>query len=370
MNKLPFTRPTLGEAEFAAVTEVLQSGWITTGPKVAQLEQDLADYIGGGVSVRVFNNATIAMEAILVAQGIGPGDEVILPAMSFVASANVVVRVGAKPVFVDVDLASRNICTDQVKQAISTRTRAILPVHLCGLSADLDPLRALATEHDCLLLEDAAQAIGTRYKGAQIGSEGNPVAFSFHANKNMTTIEGGAVASRDPGLIKQLEALRFHGISRNPAGDMLVEEWGGKMNMSDVNAAIGIIQLQKLEGFNARRRELTQQYFKSLPQHPALLLPQDAPGHSWHMFCICLDFAALSTSRKEVVESFAEVGIALGYHYPAMHLFGLYRRYGYQAGDFPATEQIAEQTLTLPLFPGMTADDVERVCTHLAALLK
>jgi len=369
MSMLPFTRPTLGEEEFSAVQEVLQSGWIASGPNVLELENNLCAYIGGGVDVRLFSSATAAMEAILIAKEIGPGDEVIVPAMSFVASANVVVRTGATPVFVDVGLESRNMDADAVSAAITGKTRAIMPVHFAGMPVELAPIYELAASKDLLVLEDAAQAIGTRYQGRQIGSYGNPVSFSFHPNKNMTTIEGGAVASNDPGLIKQLESVRFHGISRNDNGEMKVEAWGGKMNMPDVNASIGLAQLGKLDGFNARRRLLAEHYFKHLPRHRALVLPADAPGHSWHMFCVCLDFESMGMNRNDIVEMFKAQDILLGMHYPAMHLFGLYSQLGYKRGDFPAAEQIGDQTFTLPLFPAMTTDDVDRVVAVFNKLL-
>jgi len=369
MTMLPFTRPTLGEEEFNAVQEVLQSGWITSGPRVVELENNLSTYIGGGVDVRLFSSATAAMEAILIAREIGPGDEVIVPAMSFVASANVVVRTGATPVFVDVGLESRNIDAEAVSLVITEKTRAIMPVHFAGMPVDLAPVYELAASNDLLVLEDAAQAIGTRYQGRQIGSFGNPASFSFHPNKNMTTIEGGAIASNDPQLIRQLESIRFHGISRNDNGEMLVEAWGGKMNLPDVNATIGLAQLKKLDGFNARRRFLAEHYFKYLPRHPALVLPADAPGHSWHMFCVCLDFESLGMSRNDVLEFFKTRDILLGMHYPAMHLFGLYRQLGYSRGDFPVAEQIGDQTFTLPLFPAMTTDDVDRVVAVFKELL-
>ena len=369
MNTLPFTRPTLGEEEFSAVREVLQSGWITSGPRVVELEKNLGEYIGGGVEVRLFNSATSAMEAVLIARDIGPGDEVIVPAMSFVCSANVVVRTGATPVFVDVGLQSRNLDVAAIIPAITEKTRAIMPVHFAGRPVDLDPVYELAASKNLLVLEDAAQAIGTRYQGRQIGSSGNPVSFSFHPNKNMTTIEGGAVASDDPQLIKRLEALRFHGITRNDDGDMLVEAWGGKMNLPDVNAAIGLVQLGKLDGFNARRRLLAEHYFSKMPRHPLLVLPEDVPGHSWHMFCVCLDFDALGMSRNDILEHFKAEGILLGMHYPAIHLFGQYRQLGYGPGDFPAAEQIGHQTFTLPLFPAMTIEDVDRVAAVFNKLL-
>jgi len=369
MTELPFTRPTLGEEEIRSVQKVLESGWITSGPRVAELEQRLAQYIGGGVTVRLFNSATSALEAVLLAMRIGQGDEVIVPAMSFVASANVVVRAGATPVFIDVELANRNLNVDLVESALTLRTRAILPVHFAGLPVDMHPIHQLVGDQNILLLEDAAQAIGTVYQGRQVGSSGNPVVFSFQANKNMTTIEGGAVACRDDELVRHLEAIRFHGIALNDLGEMMVDDWGGKMNMPDVCAAVGLAQLKNLDRFIKQRRELAQCYLRNLPNHPALLLPVDSPGHSWHMFCVCLDFTAIGMSRREVVKSFKQNNIMIGIHYPAMHLFGLYRRLGYGPGDFPIAERIGEQTLTLPLFPAMSKEDVERVCTHFRSLM-
>jgi len=369
MTMLPFTRPSLGEEEFKSVQQVLESGWLTSGPRVTELEQELSKFIGGGVTVRMFNSATSVLEAVLIANGIGPGDEVIVPAMSFVASANVVLRAGATPVFAEVELQSRNVNVESVKSAMSSKTRAVIPVHFSGMPVDMQPLYELATASNILVLEDAAQAIGTSYKGEQIGSSGNPVAFSFHPNKNMTTIEGGAIACRDDGLIKLLESIRFHGIDRNESGEMMVEEWGGKMNMPDVCASVGLAQLQKLAAFNQKRRTLAQRYFDHLPRHPAMVLPADADGHSWHMFCICLDFEAIAKSREEVISEFRQQNIMLGIHYPAIHLFGLYQRFGYGPGDFPVAERIGQQTLTLPLFPAMTNDDVDRVCGQFRNML-
>ncbi|MCG6887013.1 MAG: DegT/DnrJ/EryC1/StrS family aminotransferase, partial [Proteobacteria bacterium] len=316
-----------------------------------------------------FNSATSGLEAILLAAGIGPGDEVIVPAMSFVATANVVVRVGARPVFVEVDLVSRNLRVDEVRDALTDRTRAIMPVHFAGRAVDLAPLRELAESHRLLLIEDAAQAIGSEYEGKRIGASGNPVCFSFHPNKNITTIEGGAVACRDTALLARLRRLRFHGIERDAAGNMDVPEWGGKMNLPDVNAALGLAQLPRLDGFNARRRELARRYLTELPDHPALVLPQEVDGHSWHMFCICLDFEALGTERSAVQQQLQAVGIGCGIHYPAMHLFSMYQALGYAAGDFPVAERIGTQTLTLPLFPDMLDEDVTRVCRALMQLL-
>ncbi|KPK74148.1 MAG: aminotransferase DegT [Acidithiobacillales bacterium SM23_46] len=365
MSMLPFTRPTLGEEELQSVREVLESGWITTGPKAKALEEAIAAYVGGGVQARVFNSATSALEACLFAAGVGPGDEVIVPAMSFVATANVVVRVGARPVFVDVDLNSRNIRADRVGKAINSRTRAIMPVHFAGLAADLDPLYALAGQHGLLVIEDAAQAIGTEHAGHKVGANGNPVCFSFHPNKNMTTIEGGAVTATDPAFLQRLERIRFHGIERDADGNMDVKAWGGKMNLPDVNSAIGLIQLSKLDGFNARRRELASRYLQRLANVPHLVLPADGPGHSWHMFCVCVDLNATGLTRPQIQARLEKQGVGTGTHYPAMTLFSLYRDLGNAPGDFPVAERIGRETLTLPLFPTMTEADVDHVCDAL-----
>lgn len=242
-------------------------------------------------------------------------------------------------------------------------------MHFAGRGVDLAALYALAEYHDLRVIEDAAQAIGTAVEGRRVGASGNPVCFSFHPNKNMTTIEGGALASNDAALIRRIERIRFHGIERGADGAMDVPEWGGKMNLPDVGAAIGLVQLSRLDGFNARRRQLARRYIERLPNHPALLLPADVPGHSWHMFCVCIDYEMLGTTRAELQQRLQERGIGTGIHYPAMHLFSLYRGYGYAPGDFPVAERIGEQTLTLPLFPAMTDHDVDRVCNALEALL-
>lgn len=369
MSILPFTRPSLGDEELQAASEVLGSGWLATGPKVEALEQALAGYIGGDVSVRLFNSGTSALEAALVASNIGPGDEVILPAMSFTATANVVVRVGARPVFVDVDLVSRNLVASRVEAAVTPRTRAVIPVHFAGLAVEMQPLYDLAEHNRLIVIEDAAQAIGSRVDGRMIGAAGNPVCFSFHPNKNMTTIEGGAIASSDSHLIRRIERIRFHGIERDTDGNMDVPEWGGKMNLPDVGAAIGLVQLSRLDAFNQRRRELAQAYINLLPQHASLVIPRDQEGHSWHMFCICIDYDALGTTRIEFQQRLQSLGVGSGIHYPAMHLFSLYRGYGFGRGDFPVAERIGEQTLTLPLFPAMQDGDVNQVCEAISQVL-
>lgn len=367
---LPFVRPTIEDEDIAAVEQVLRSGWITTGPKAAEFERALSNYLGGKPLVRVFNSGTSALEVSLRAARIGPGDEVIVPAMSFVASANVVLSVGATPVFVDVDLHTRNLTAAAVAPAISARTRAVMPVHFAGLAVDMAPIEALARQHKLRVIEDAAHAIGTRDHGRLIGSSGDLVCFSFHPNKNITTIEGGAVACFDPALAQRLERLRFFGIEKDAEGNMDVQAWGGKMNLTDVNSALGIVQLTRLEKFNTRRRELVKLYFQHLPKHPLLLPPADDAGHSWHMFAPLIAFAALGVTRYEFQQRLQAHGIGSGFHYPAMHLFAVYRQLGYQPGDCPNAERIGVETLTLPLFPAMSDADVQRVCVALHSVLE
>src|ERR1700741_115025 len=250
---LPFTRPSIDEDTIAAVSEVLRSGWLATGPKVAALESALSRYLGGR-PVRTQTSATAGMEMALRACGIGPGDEVITPALSFVATANVIVRVGARPVFVDVELDSRNIDLDQVEAAITPRTRAIMPVHFSGLPVDMERLYTIAGRHGLRVIEDAAHAIGSTWRGKRIGSFGDLGCFSFHPNKNMTTIEGGAISGGSAEELKAIELHRWHGQVKSGADGFDTLLPGGKYNLSDVAAAVGLGQLRRLEEFNARRR--------------------------------------------------------------------------------------------------------------------
>ena len=361
---LPFTRPTLDEETIQLVVEVLRSGWITSGPKVAALEAELSKYLEGR-PVRTQTSATAGMEMALKACGIGAGDEVITPALSFAATANVIVRVGAKPVFVDVDLDSRNIDLDQVEAAITPRTRAIMPVHFGGLPVDMDRLYAIADRHKLRVIEDAAHAIGSAWRGRRIGSFGDLVCFSFHANKNMTTIEGGAIAGGSPEELKAIELERWHGQVKSGLDgcDTLIA--GGKSNLTDVAAAVGLGQLRRLEEFNAKRRQLVARYFELWCDNPPVRLPERGDdGHSWHALTVLLPLETLRISRAQFMQTLKdEHAIAVGVHYPAIHLFSVYKAMGYREGQFPNSERIGRQTVTLPLFPGMQLTDVDRVVT-------
>ena len=358
---LPFTRPSIDEDTIAAVAQVLRSGWLASGPKVAQLESELSAYLGGR-PVRTQTSATAGLEMALLACGIGPGDEVITPALSFVATANVIVRVGARPVFVDVGLDSRNIDLAQAEAAITSRTRAIMPVHFAGLPVDMERLYDIARRHRLRVIEDAAHAIGSSWRGRRIGSFGDLVCFSFHPNKNMTSIEGGAISGGSPEELKAIELHRWHGQVKLPPDGFDTLLAGGKYNLSDVAAAVGLGQLRRLEEFNARRRALVARYYQLWGKEAPLRLPERGDdGHSWHVFTPLLPLPQLSISRAQFIEAMKARGIGVGVHYPAIHLFSCYRALGYREGQFPNAERIGRETVTLPLFPAMQLADVDRV---------
>lgn len=366
---LPFTRPSLDEETIVGVVETLRSGWLASGPQVLAFERALSAYLGGR-SVRAFSSATGALEVALRVCGVGPGDEVIVPALSFVATANVVLRVGATPVFVDVDPCTRNLDLERSEAAISPRTRAIMAVHFAGLPVDLDALHGLARRRGLRVIEDAAHAIGSAWRGGKVGSVGDIVAFSFHPNKNMTTIEGGALVLDDPEELQRAEQHRFHGIVRRGQGEMDVALAGGKFNLNDVAARVGLGQLQRLDECNAWRRELAAHYFTCLGDDPVLVPPaRGDEGHSWNMFTALLPLARLTISRREFIAAMHARGVGVGVHYPALHLLSIFRGLGHAVGDFPHAEQIGRETITLPLFPAMTRADVERVCRSAADII-
>ncbi len=367
---LPFTRPDIDAATIDAVAEVLRSGWITTGAKAKAFEAALSEYFGGR-PVRALASGTGALELALDVVGIKPGDEVITTPLSWVATANVVVRAGARPVFVDIDPATRNIDLAGVERAVTSKTRAILPVDLAGLPVNRDALYALAARHSIRVIEDAAQSMGATWNGRRIGSFGDLVAVSFHPNKNMTTTEGGCLVVNDGDEATLVERLRLQGVIRLQGGEQEVEHVGAKHNLTDVAAAIGLGQLARLEGFNARRRELAKRYFETFDGSLGCgLPPQDFANSNWHMFQILLPLDRMAIGRGEFMQRLHEMGIGSGVHYPAMHLFKLYRAMGYGPGQFPHAEHVGRSILTLPLFPGMTDTDVERVCAAVRDILR
>ena len=368
---LKFAAPLLDEATIAAVGEVLRSGHIASGPWVQTFETRLSAFCGGR-PVRVLTSATAAVEVALQLSGIGPGDEVITSAQSFFTVLNMIVKVGARPVFVDCELVTRNIDLNQVEAAITARTRAIIPTHYPGALVDMDALLALAQRHGVRVIEDAALVLGSRWKGRNIGAFGDLTTFSFHPNKNITSIEGGALVVNDEAESTRIEALRFHGITYLPDRTRDVAYPGGKFNLPDVNARIGCSQLERLPEFLAQRRALAKRYFANLATQAVGVLPPhsvDDEGYSWNMFCILLPLDTLTISRRGFRDALEARGIGTGVSYEALHLCTLGRRYGGREGQFPNAERIARETVSLPLHPAMTEADVDRVCDAVGAVI-
>ncbi len=371
---LPFTRPTIDEETITGVCEVLRSGWITSGPQVKALEAKLSAYFGGR-PVRAFNSGTCTMEIALRIAGIGEGDEVITTPLTWVATSNVVLEVGAKPVFVDIDPVTRLIDLDKLEAAITPRTKAIIPVDLTGLPVDRDRLHEIAARHKLRVIEDAAQSFGSNWGGRLIGSFGDFVSFSFHANKNVTTVEGGCLVLNDEREARLAEQYRLQGVVRSGVDGMDVELVGGKYNLTDVAARIGLGQIARVDEFTQRRRELARLYFTEFGRLGAaelgLRLPVADFVHSnWHMYQVILPEELLTVKRADIMTALTAAGIGTGVHYPAIHLFSLYRRLGWQAGQFPEAEYAGRNILTLPLFPTMADSDVARVAGALVSLLK
>nr|WP_315486167.1 DegT/DnrJ/EryC1/StrS aminotransferase family protein [uncultured Undibacterium sp.] len=368
---LPFTKPTIDEETISAVAEVLRSGWLTSGPNVKALEAQLSTYFGGR-PVRTFNSGTCTMEIALRIAGIGAGDEVITTPNSWVATANVIIEVGATPVFVDIDPKTHNIDLNKVEAAITSRTKGIIPVHMCGLPCDMDQLYAIAKKHNLRVVEDAAQAIGSTWKGQRIGAFGDFASFSFQVNKNVMTAEGGCLVLNNEDEAKLAEKYRLQGVTRSGLDGIDVDVLGGKYNMTDISAVIGLGQMKRLEEFNTKRKALAHHYFTSFGTDFETLTGAELPvadftNSNWHMFHIVLPERI---NRAEFMQKMLDLGIGLGYHYRAIHLFTLYRERGFTDGMFPISERVGKQIVTLPLFPTMSESDVERVVSAVKSCLQ
>jgi dTDP-4-amino-4,6-dideoxygalactose transaminase len=374
---IPFTRPSFNQETIEAVAEVLRSGWVTSGPKLAEFESTLSEYFGGR-PVRCFANGTATMKIALQVAGIGDGDEVITTPISWVATSNVILSVGSKPVFVDIDPVTRNIDLDKVAGAITSKTKAIMPVYLAGLPVDMDKLYSLAKQHHLRVIEDAAQAFGSQWQGKKIGSFGDLVSFSFQANKNLTTIEGGCLVLNNSDEAKLAEKFRLQGLTRQGMDGMDVDVLGGKDNLTDVNAVIGLHQLKQLPAYQTRRTALARQYFDSIRagiKSTGLDLQLELPVENftesnWHMFQVVLPLDRLNCDRAQVMTELKELGIGTGVHYPAITGFTLYKNLGYQSSATPVAERIGKSILTLPLFPGMKDQDIARITGGLIGILQ
>lgn len=384
-NFLPFALPEIGEEEIAAVAECLRSGWITTGPKTEQFESEFARYLdgdgGGGLHAIAVNSATAGLHLALEALGIGPGDEVIVPTMTFTATAEVVRYLGADPVLVDIDPATLNIDIDAIKAAVTVRTRAIIPMHYGGLACDMDRIIDFAHARGLHVVEDAAHAFPTRYKGRLVGTLDSDVAvFSFYANKTMTTGEGGMVITRNPKIAARVRIMRIHGISRDvfdrfvsrtPSWSYEVVAPGFKYNLTDIASVIGIHQLRKIDRFLARRQRLARRYQDELTKLP-LMLPADAVGggaHSWHLYVVRLNDTA-PIGRDALIQRLSDHGIGTSVHYIPLHRHPYWKqKYRLRPEQFPKAEAAYQRMVSLPLYTKMSDVDQTRVIQVLRELL-
>lgn len=372
---LPFSRPSMGGEELAAVEEVLRSGWITTGPKNHELEERFVALTGNRNAIAV-SSATGGLHVLLMALGIGPGDEVITPSLTWVSTLNLIVLLGAEPVMVDVDRDTLMVTPEAIGTAITPRTKAIIPVHYAGAPADIDGIRAVADRHGVTVIEDAAHASGTWYKGRHVGAD-RTAFFSFHAIKNMTSAEGGLIVTDDDDLAKRVRSLKFHGLGvdafdrmtqgRAPQAEVITP--GLKYNLPDINAAIALVQLRHLASHNARRAELAQRYldaFANLPFEP-LKLPDWPHVHSWHLMVIRVDEARCGIDRDGLMAALKARDIGTGLHFRAAHTQKYYRE-RYPDVRLPNTTWNSDRICSLPLFPDMQDSDVDRVVTALTEI--
>jgi dTDP-4-amino-4,6-dideoxygalactose transaminase len=369
---LPFSRPTISQNAIDDVVACLKSGWITTGPRVAQFTEDLKDYFKAPFVLPI-TSATAGLHVALLAMNLEPGDEVITSPLTFAATLNTIVLAGGKPVLVDIDPRTLNMDMNLLESAITKKTRVIMPVHFAGLPVDLDPLYEMANKHGLRVIEDAAHSIATEYKGKRLGSFGDTQVFSFHPNKNMTTGEGGCVVTRDQELADQIARLRFHGIDRQAwnrfaksgSQDYEIVMPGFKYNMMDIQAAIGIHQLKELDGFIKRRMELAERYQEALSDWAQWTIPSKPAYdhyHAWHLYTPLINEEAAGMNRDEFMSAMKENNVGTGLHYRAVHLYPYYRQaFDFNPGDFPRAEDACERIVSLPLFPLMTDADHDRV---------
>lgn len=377
---LPFSKPSITEAEIAAVGDVLRSGWITTGPKGALFENDLKAFTGAS-DVVCMTSETSVMQTLARAIGLGPGDEVITPSMTWVSMVNITALCGAKPVFVDCDRDTLMISAEAIEQAITPRTKLIVPVHFAGAILELDKIRAVAAKHNIMLVEDAAHALGGAYQGEKIGARGN-VMFSFHPIKNITTGEGGMFATDDLELAGRMRSLKFHGLgvdaydrqTHGRAPQAQVMEPGFKFNLPDMQAVLGIGQLARLEEMNSKRRAIMQWYEDNLSDIPELI-PLAQPDynfvHAAHLMVVRLDIDKANMSRDDFMSELKARNIGTGLHFRCVHLQKYYREsMGCCEGMLPNTEWNSDRILSLPMFPDMTEDDLKDVINAIKDVLK
>ncbi|EDU59074.1 UDP-4-amino-4-deoxy-L-arabinose aminotransferase [Providencia stuartii] len=375
-NFLPFSKPAIGDEEVKAVEKVLRSGWITTGPQNHQLEQDFCERYGCKHAIAL-SSATAGMHVVLMALGIGPGDEVITPSQTWVSTINMIELLGATPVMIDVDRDTLMVQPDAVEKALTAKTKAIIPVHYAGAPCDLDALRAIAQKAGVALIEDAAHAVGTRYKEEWIGQQGTAI-FSFHAIKNVTCAEGGLVVTDDDELAQRVRTLKFHGLGvdafdrqmqgRKPQAEVV--EPGLKYNLSDIHAAIAVVQLSRVEEMNQRRAQLVARYRAALKDSPLQMLsvPEYSHLHANHLFMVRVDKSVCGIDRDSFMEKLKAYDIGTGLHFRAAHTQKYYRE-KYPELSLVESEWNTATLCSLPLFPDMSDADVDRVVKAINEIL-
>jgi len=370
-KSVPFHLPSIGEEAIGAVVEALKSGWITTGPKTRCFEQEFAHFLGARHAVAV-SSCTAALHLCLEAAGLQEGDEVLVPTLTFAATAEVVVYFRAKPVLVDVDPCYFNLSVEDAARKITARSRAVIPVHFAGHPCSMDSIHELAATHGLTVIEDAAHAIPAKYKGQNIGTLSPMTAFSFYATKTLTTGEGGMVTTNDASLADRIALMRSHGMSRDAWKRYSAEgtwryeitEPGYKYNLTDPQAALGIVQLSHCDEMQRRRREIAEAYQKGLSPLGAYRTPQTAKDvqHAWHLYVVLVEPSALRIHRDQVIEELRQLGIGTSVHFIPLHLHPYYKRtWGYRPGDFAAAEAYFDRCMSLPIYPRMTDEDVDYV---------
>ncbi|MCM0081913.1 DegT/DnrJ/EryC1/StrS aminotransferase family protein [Geomonas sp. Red32] len=369
---LPFSIPTIGEEEINEVVDSLRSGWITTGPKVKRFEDAFKEYVGAPHAVPL-SSATAGLHLVMLALNLKPGDEVITTPMTFAATVSMIVQAGGKPVLADIEPGTLNIDVNEIRKKITPKTRALVPVHFAGQPCDMDEIFALAKEHNLTVIEDAAHAIGTEYKGARIGSLDSVSVFSFHPIKNITTGEGGMVATRNEQLAEEISLMKFHGMSREawkryqasgtPNYDIMMP--GFKYNMMDLQAALGVHQLAKLDSFIEMRTVLANFYTEALYEVDEVLTPLEVPyphRHAWHLYTPLIRIEELTINRDEFMNELKKLNIGSGLHFKAIHHHPFYREtLNVEPGELPHADYASDRILSLPLFPLMTLDDARDV---------
>ncbi len=367
---LTFGAPSIGPEEIQAVVDTLKSSWISTGPKSVAFAKAFREYVGAPYSVAT-NSCTSALHLCLSACGVGPGDEVITTPMTFAATANVIVHQGARPVFADIEKEGFLIDPDQIEKKIGEKTKAIIPVHYAGMACNMDRIAAIAKARKVKLIEDAAHAAGTQYKGKKIGSIGDFTCFSFYVTKNLSTAEGGMVTTADAEAAKTIEKLSLHGLdldawqrySKKGFKHYEIVYPGYKYNMTDIAAALGLEQLKKLDNFISTRETYAKKFEKELGAIDCLILPRDngLGRHAWHLYPVLVRPEMLNINRDQFLEALHAENIGVGIHYRAVHLQKYYREtFGFKPGDFPNAEFVSDRVLSLPLYPKMTLRDMDQ----------